>query len=110
MNLLQYFFVRDVSVAKNAQCRFENPAYYRWIGAQNLSYLREAYLSVQKFPAGDEVAEGQPVDVQELGDDGLRDAFSEVLPDEILFAGEFGLPGQAALGSAQSFSLGFPAG
>ena len=62
--------------------------------------MQEAHLSVQKFPAGDEVAEGQAVDVQEFGDDGLGDALPEVLPDKILFSTEFDLPGQAAFGSA----------
>ena len=60
----------------------------------------EAYLSVQKFPAGDEVAEGQTVDAQELGNDGLGNALLKILPDEILFSGEFGFLGQAAFGSA----------
>ena len=62
--------------------------------------MQEFYLLVQKFPAGDEVPEGQAVDVQKPGDDRLGNAFLEILPDEILFAGEFGVPGQAALGSA----------
>jgi hypothetical protein len=43
--------------------------------------MQEAHLSVQKFPAGDEMAEGQAVDVQEFGYDRLRDPLSEVLPD-----------------------------
>ena len=46
------------------------------------------------------MAKGQAVDVQKLGDNGLRNALLEVLPDEIFFSGEFGLAGQAALGSA----------
>jgi len=62
--------------------------------------LQEAYLSVQKFPAGDKVPEGQTVDVQKSGNDCLGDLLLEVLPDEILFSGEFGLPGQAAFRSA----------
>ena len=62
--------------------------------------MQEAHLSVQKFPAGDEVPESQAVDVQELSNDGLGNALLEVLPDEILLSGEFGLPGQAAFGSA----------
>ena len=63
-------------------------------------HMQEAHLSVQKFPAGDEVAEGQAVDVQKPGDDGLGDALLEILPDEILPTGEFGFLGQAALRSA----------
>ena len=63
-----------------------------------------------EFPAGDEVPKGQPVDAQELGDDRLGDPLLKVLPDEILFSTEFGLPRQATFGSAQSFSLGFSAG
>jgi hypothetical protein len=55
--------------------------------------MQEACLSAQEFPAGDEVAKGQAVDVEKLGNDGLGDALLEVLPDQILFAGEFGLPG-----------------
>jgi hypothetical protein len=69
-------------------------------GAKNLPHMQEACLSVQKFPADDEVAEGQAIDIQKPGNDGLGDAFLEVLPDEILFPREFGLPGQAAFGSA----------
>jgi len=62
--------------------------------------MQKANLSVQEFPAGNEVPEGQAVDVQKPCDNGLGNALLEVLPDEILFAGQFGLPGQAAFGSA----------
>ena len=62
--------------------------------------MQEAHLSVQKFSTSDEVAKGQAVNVEKLGNDGLGNALPEVLPDEILFSGEFGFPGQAAFGSA----------
>ena len=53
-----------------------------------------------QFPAGDEAAQGQAVDIQKPGNDGLRDPLLEVFPDHILLAGEFGLPGQAAFWSS----------
>ena len=67
---------------------------------QNLPHMQEAHLSVQKFPAGNEMPKSQPVHIKQFGNNGLRDALPEVLPDEILFSAEFSFLGQAAFGSA----------
>ena len=56
------------------------------------------------------MAEGQTVDAEELGNDAMGNALSEVLPDQLLLPAELGLLRQAALGSAEPLPLGFPAG